>query len=236
MLQEEAQAPLVSSGPNSLQVLLIQVCPIVRTALRALLERHPGLVVTGEAPTCQAAIPIAAQLPPDVILLDATLPAESQLDQLPALRAAAPEARVLVLLGRDDPQLQQQLVRLGVVGVIWKDQPITVLFKALEKVAAGEAWLERGLLATLLRELAPGLPALTPDPEGAKIARLTAREREVIALVGTGLKNKAIAECLGLRESTVRGYLASIFDKLGVSDRVALVIYAYRHGLAQLPA
>jgi chemotaxis response regulator CheB len=68
---------------NSLQVLLIQGCPIIRAALCALLERHPGLGVTGEAPTCPAAIPMAAQLPPDDILLDAILPAESQLDQLP---------------------------------------------------------------------------------------------------------------------------------------------------------
>ncbi len=148
---------LGSSLPHSRQILLIQGCPIVRTALRRLLEQQPGLVVSGEAPDCQAAIPIAAQRCPDLILLDATFPTDSQLDQLPAVRAAAPAARVLALLGRDDPALEQQLVRLGAVGIIRKDHPSTVLFKALEKVAAGEAWLDRRLLATMLRE-AHGVP------------------------------------------------------------------------------
>ncbi len=235
MVHEEVQAPLVASVPHSLQILLIPGCPIVRAALRALLEHQPGLVITGEAPDCQAAIEIAAQLCPDLILLDATFPTDSQLEQLPAEHAAAPAARVLALLGRDDPALEQQLVRLGAVGIIRKDQPLPVLFKALEKVAAGEAWLDRSLLASMRRE-AHGQAGRAPDPEGAKIAQLTARQREVIALVSAGLTNKAIAERLGLRESTVRGYFGASCATLGVSDRVALVIYAYRYGLAKLPA
>ncbi len=235
MVPEEAQTSLGARLPHSVQVFLIQGCPIVRAALRALLERHPGLVVTGEAPDCQAAIPLAAQRCPDLILLDATFPADSQLEQLPAVRAAAPAARVLALLGRDDPALEQQLVRLGAVGIIRKDHSIPMLFKALEKVAAGEAWLDRRLLASMLRE-AQGRSGRTPDAEGVKIAQLTARQREVIALVSAGLTNKAIAERLGLRESTVRGYFGASCATLGVSDRVQLVIYAYRYGLASLPA
>jgi DNA-binding NarL/FixJ family response regulator len=96
-------------------------------------------------------------------------------------------------------------------------------------------WLEGTMIASVLGELTRRSGPPPPDPEGAKIATLTAREREVIALIGEGLKNRQIAKRLFISETTVRHHLTSIFDKLGVADRLELVIYAYRHGLLKPP-
>lgn len=224
-------------GPANepIRVLLIQICPIVRAGLRLLLESQRNVRLVGEAPTCREAIAIAAEVAPDVILLDATLPVESAIEQLPALAASARGAWVIILLGREDPALEQRLVRLGAAGIVRKDQPSAMLFQALAKVAQGEVWLDRALVAQVLSERARGGGAPGVDPEAAKIATLTPREREVIAWVCAGLKSKAIAARLSVSTTTVRHHLTAIFNKLGVTDRVALVLYAYRYGLAHLP-
>jgi len=116
-----------------------------------------------------------------------------------------------------------------------KNQSASTLVKAIERVHAGEAWLDRSTTASLLLELSPRNRAAKPDPELAKIASLTEREREVIKLVGKGLKNKQIAEKLFISNITVHHHLTSIYSKLDVSDRLDLLIYSYRNGLAHLP-
>ena len=110
-----------------------------------------------------------------------------------------------------------------------------MLLQAIEKVSAGEVWIERSMMAEVLNGLARAGQAQEADPEAAKIAKLTAREREVIALVGEGLRNQQIADRLYICETTVRHHLNAIFTKLKVSDRLALLMYAYRHELATLP-
>ncbi len=236
MLVEEGRDVLSPFASNRIQVLLIHPCPIVRAGLRLLLENQPQVAVTGEAQNCSEAVRIASQAHPDIILLDATFDGESCLDQLPTLRAAASGARLLLLLGIDDLELQQQAVRLGVMGIIRKDQPVTVLYRAIEKVHAGEVWIDRAMMANVLTNLSRGRAVKETEPEAAKIAALTEREREVIRLVGAGLKNKDIADRLYISETTVRHHLTSIFSKLGVADRLELVIYAYHHGLAKPPS
>jgi two-component system nitrate/nitrite response regulator NarL len=223
------------TASNRIRVLLIHRDPLIRAGLRLLIESQAGFVVIGEAQNGPDAVPLASREQPDIILLDLTCNTASHLDLLPALHTAAERARVLVLMGMDDPEVQQRAVRLGAMGVVLKDHSAAVLFKAIEKVHAGEAWIDRALLASLLTDLASGRASQASDPETAKIALLTVREREVIRLVGAGLKNKHIAERLCISETTVRHHLTSIFQKLGVEDRLALVIYAYRYGLAKVP-
>jgi DNA-binding NarL/FixJ family response regulator len=198
-----------------------------------LLESQAGIAVVGEVGNCADAVTAATHEQPNVILLDLMLVGESALDCLPGLRAAASRACILVLTGVADPEFHRQAVGLGAVGVVLKDKAPETLLKAIERVHAGEVWLERTMVASVLDQMRRG--SQPPNPEVAKIATLTAREREVIPLIGQGLRNRQIAERLFISEVTVRHHLTSIYNKLGVADRLALVIYAYQHGLTSPP-
>jgi DNA-binding NarL/FixJ family response regulator len=222
---------MATGAGTPIRVLLIDDHTVVRTALRMLIESHPGFVVVGEAADRRGALALLAQVQPDVILLDIALSQISGVDLIPELRARAPRARVLLLTGIQDIEEHRRAVRLGARGVVLKDQAPAVLVKAIERVHAGEVWLDGMMVADLVSEIAAGSePPAEPEP-----VPLTERERQVIALVCEGLPNRAIAERLMISETTVRHHLTSVFDKLGVNSRLELVIYAYRHGLARPP-
>jgi DNA-binding NarL/FixJ family response regulator len=205
---------------------------VVRAGLRLLIESRPGLVVVGEAANHADALSLAAREQPDIILLDLALGAESGRDLLPELRSAASQSRVLVLTGVSDAVEHRQAIRQGAIGLVLKEQAPEVLLKAIEKVYAGEVWLDRAMLANVLGEMVLG-GAKPADAEATRIAMLTDREREVIALVGEGLKNKQIGDRLSITETTVRHHLTSIFTKFGVESRLEMVIFAHRHGLTK---
>jgi DNA-binding NarL/FixJ family response regulator len=144
-------------------------------------------------------------------------------------------SRILILTGIDDAKLHQRAVQLGAIGLVLKNKAPEVLMKALEKMHGGEVWLDRVTMANVLAELAN--PNHGNDlSESARIAYLTRREHEIISLVAQGLKNKQIAARLYISEITVRHHLTSVFGKLEVADRFELIIYAFKHGLSQLPA
>jgi DNA-binding NarL/FixJ family response regulator len=120
------------------------------------------------------------------------------------------------------------------MGIVLKQQAADLLLKAIKKVHAGEVWIDRSMMSSVLSDVRSERHD-EADPEAGKIASLTPREREVIALVSEGLKNKLIGERLFISETTVTHHLSSIFSKLEVSDRLELIIYAFRHGLAKIP-
>ncbi len=227
----------MSTPPDTevIRVLLVDDHAIVRAGLRMLIGSEPGLQVVGEADGRASALDRAARLQPDIILLDLDLGGDSSLDFLPDLLANVPQGRVILLTGTRNPDEHVRAVRLGAMGVVLKEQAADVLVRAIQKVHAGEAWLDPTLTARLLTGMAPGRGAKQVDPETVKIAALTDREREVIALICEGLQNKTIGQRLFISETTVRHHLTSIFSKLGLENRLELVIYAYRHGLAQPP-
>jgi two-component system nitrate/nitrite response regulator NarL len=219
-----------------IQILVIDDHQIFVAALRLLLEREPGLSVIAEARTKQEAFE-AARNRPDIILLDLDLGSHTGTDLLPELMALAPTARVLVLTGVLDPELHLRAICLGAIGIVLKLEAPRLLLKAIRKVYAGEAWLNRTMVASAMVELQERKQELKKsDPHAVKIASLTARELEVIALVGEGRRNKAIGERLYISDKTVRHYLTSIFNKLEVADRLELMIYAYQYGLAKIPS
>jgi two-component system, NarL family, nitrate/nitrite response regulator NarL len=222
------------TAASQIRILLVDDHAVVRAGLRMLLESQPGLTVSGEAATRAEALEHAAATSPDIILLDLDLGTDSGLDLLPALRTAAPDARVILLTGLRDTEQHRRAVRLGAMGLVRKEQAFGVLLTAIAKVAAGEAWLDPAMVASVLTELAHAVGQ--PDPEAIKLARLTNREREVIALICEGLPNKQIGQRMAISEATVRHHLTSIFDKLGVTSRLELVIYAYRWELNSPPS
>jgi len=155
---------------------------IMRGGLRMLIELRKGLVVVGEATNRADALALVAREQPDIVLLDLDLHGENSLDFLPELLASAPGARVIVLTGLRDPQMHQCAVRLGALGLVLKEEAIEVLVKAIEKVHAGEVWLDRTMVATVLSQMARPPVAEPADPEAARIALLTVREREIMGV------------------------------------------------------
>ena len=224
----------MTSLPQLIRILLVDDHVVVRTGLRLLIETRAGLRVVGEAGNRADACEIAAREQPDIILLDLALGPENGLDFLPDLLIAATCAKVLILTGFADPELHRRAVCLGAMGIVLKEKAAAVLLTAIERVSAGEVWLDRQLASILMGEMRKS-QSKKKDPEAAKIASLTAREREVIKLVCTGMKNKQIGDSLSISESTARNHLTSILSKLGVSDRFELALYAFHHGLADPP-
>ena len=224
------------SPPQFVRVLIVDDHGIMRAGLRMLLESQSGIMVVGEASSCADALALATCTQPDVIVLDLDLGGENAVESIPTLLRTAPETRILVLTGLRDPEVHRQAIRHGALGLVFKEKAVETLLQAITKVRAGEVWLEPTMIAQVLGDLTR--PQLSPQisSEATKIARLTEREREVITLVGEGLRNKHIAARLYISEATVRHHLTAIFAKLDISDRFELAIYAYQHGLAKPPA
>lgn len=225
---------MIGLDERTIRILLVDDHSVVRSGLRMLIQQRRGLEVVGMADTAASALELAAREQPDMIILDLDLDGESGLELIPQLQAAADQARVLVLTGIIDAQQHYQAVRMGAVGLVQKRQDVAVLLQAIERVAAGEAWLDPGMVANVLVDISRARSAKREDPEVVKVATLTEREREVVVLIGEGLQNRSIAEQLSITETTVRHHLTSVFAKLGVSNRLELVIYAYRNHLAKI--
>jgi DNA-binding NarL/FixJ family response regulator len=218
------------------RLLIIDDHAMTRKVLGFFLEHQPDLTVVGAAGSPEEALAAAVREQPDIILLDLDLGEANGLDLLPDLHTAAPDAHVIVLTGVRDVQMHRHAVSLGAVGLILKERAPEVLLEAIAKVAAGEVWLESLLVASMLSEMTRRhQPSTSLDPETIKMKALTAREREIITLIGQGCRNQTIAGRLCISESTVRNHLTSIYGKLAVGDRLDLAIYAYRHGLASCP-
>lgn len=220
-----------------IRVLIVDDEALFRSGLRMILENCPGLAVVGEAGNKTDALRLAEKDQPDIILLDVNLRGSNGLDFLPELLSSAAASRVLVLTGMLDQKTHDRAMQVGAMGVVLKDKGAETLIKAIERVHAGEVWLDRSAVGRFFSErLHPGKEDEKGSPEAAKIKSLTERERQVVTLIGEGLKNKQIAERLFISETTVRHHLTSVFSKLDVSDRLELVIYAYRQGLAKPPS
>lgn len=216
----------------SIRFLLVDDHAVMRSGLRLLIESQPGWVVIGEAGDRATAIDLAAGHRPDIIILDLDLGGDNALDFLPELLGSC--ARILVLTGLPDSELHLRAFRLGARGIVFKENAAEILIKAIVKVNGGGIWLDPSVTSAMIDELQQG-QGKEEGPEAKKIATLTRREREVIALVCTGQKNKAIAESLSISEATVRNHLTSILRKLGLPNRFALALYAFRHGMGNPP-
>ena len=219
---------------KAIRILLIDEHTIVRAGYRMLIEVQSRMRVVAEASRDEA-IDIARRETPDIILLDLgpeQHSLENDLDMISDLLTSCPTARVLALNGSDNPGIAEEAAHCGAMGLVNKNDSVQTLIKAIEKVNSGEAWFDRSILGAVLSRSPTNHANQQRD---ARIANLTDRERGVVALIAEGLKNKQIAERLFISETTVTHHLSSIFSKLGVSDRLELVIYAFAHKLARMP-
>lgn len=218
-----------------INLLLVDSQTLLRAGLRLILEKEPKFAVIGEASSREEALE-GARLRPDIIILNLNSDGESDLDLLPDLSTIAEEARVLVLIGDFNLEWRLRIVRLGVKGMVQKTESPDRLIAAVKSVYAGEVWLDPRTVSHALDDLLFAGATKQTNRVLNNGVWLTGRERDIIALIGEGLKNKQIAERLYISEPTVRHYLTSIFEKVGVKDRQGLIVYAYQRGLAKPPA
>lgn len=220
--------------PPQIRIMIIDDHAVIRAGLRMLIEQDQTMSVVAQAGNRAEALLLAEKEQPDIILFDLILGDEDGLEFLPALCDISPNSRVLVLTGVQTVESHRIAIRRGAMGIVLKQQAADLLLKAIRKVYAGEVWIDRSMMGSVLDDVRSERQQGS-NTEATKIASLTPREREVVALVSEGLKNKLIGERLYISETTVTHHLSSVFSKLEVSDRLELIIYALRHGLAKMP-
>ena len=230
-----AETNMLKPPPPPIRILLLNKDAIARAGVKMLLESRPGFIVVGQVGEKEPALQLVGQEQPDIVLLHESKENPFGTDFIPDLLAVTRKPRFILVTDNCDPKYHMETVKKGAVGIVRAENHPEVLFKAIEKVSAGEVWLDRTLIASfVIQKTHADRPAIM-EPKTARIAQLSEREREVISLVGEGFKNQQIADQLYLSEVTVRHHLTSIFRKLAVSDRLELVIYAYQNNLARLP-
>lgn len=204
--------------------------PIFRDGLRRLLEIEPDMVVVGDAENAAQAVAFAQTYRPDVLLLDLAMPAPSGLDAIGTIPEFARTTSVIVLTAAiDTPDMVKALV-LGARGIVLKGAATSLLIEAIHTVMKGRYWVVRQAVTDILgaiQELQQGIA----QRQTSRDFGLTDREREIVRLVVDAAANKEIADLLGISEKTVKNHLTHIFDKLGVSGRLELAMFAIDHGL-----
>jgi len=225
---------------RGLSVFVVSDNHIIRSGLRRILDSEAGVHVFGEVSIQQAvALKIIPGQHPDVILVDLDSRGNEALCFIEyLLQTLKKNSDILVLTDLADYELARKAVALGAAGVVLKIQPPAVLMAAIRDLCANTCHESYQNNFVIRNEITNGYRISKTDGGAAeeirKIQNLTAREREIIGLLGLGLKNKDIAKRLSISDITVRHHLTSIFCKLGVSDRQKLLILAHRNGLANL--
>lgn len=208
---------------EKIKVLVADDHAVVRTGLATILGEQPDIIIIGEAKDGLEAISKALELKPDVILMDIFMPNCTGLDAMISIRESLPDARVLILTVSEHEDDLFRALRFGAQGYLLKSANIDEVADAVRQVAAGEAMLSPHIATRLVAEFRK------KDDE----PKLSARELEVLQLVGEGLTNTRIADRLFISESTVRTYLRRLLDKLHLSHRTEAMAYAVRHGVTR---
>jgi DNA-binding NarL/FixJ family response regulator len=215
-------------------VLVVDDQQLQRYAFRLLLETVPGTTVVGEAAHGAEAVRKAAELRPDVVLMDIRMPGMDGIEATRRIVATGGRSRVLVLTTFDLDEYVHAALRAGASGFLLKDARPEELFAGIRAVAAGDAVIAPALTRRLLDEYARHVPRPEDDPaDDPRLAALTDREREILVAVGKGWTNGEIAAHFVLSESTVKTHVGRVLAKIGARDRVQAVIFAYDLGLTR---
>ncbi|RSM70412.1 DNA-binding response regulator [Amycolatopsis sp. WAC 01375] len=208
---------------TSVRLVIVDDHPVVRDGLRGMLGTQPDLEIVGEAASGIEALTVVAATSPDVVLTDLRMPAPSGAALIRLLRERVPATRVLVLTTHDTDSDVLPAVEAGAIGYLLKDVPREELFRAVRAAARNESVLSPSVVALLLNRVRPQKPVTE--------AKLSAREREVLALIARGKINREAAAELHISEATVKTHLLHIYAKLEVPDRASAVAAAYQRGI-----
>jgi len=214
-------------------VVLADDHPIVRDGLKKLLVLEDDIAVVGEASDGREVLDVVQRTAPDVVILDLRMPNMDGLSALENLQQLEKRPRVIILTASEDKNEFVQAMKLGCSGIVLKQTAPELIVKSIRKVHAGEIWLDSHTTAAVMRQFAaPGeVLGVHPATRNRERSPLSQREREIVNLVAQGYKNREMAEKMFISEQTVKNHLHNIFDKLGVSDRLELALYAIHKGL-----
>ncbi|MFN8380648.1 MAG: response regulator transcription factor [Anaerolineales bacterium] len=208
-----------------IRVLIVDDHEIVREGLHILLSEEPDFAVVGMAGDSESALALTKLHKPDLVLMDLVMPGLDGIETTRLVLSESPSTRVLVLTTFSDDQHVRDAIQAGAIGYLLKDVLKTELLDAIRSAAEGKPALHPEAQKYLMRQISGG--------EVAAHTLLTAREFDILQLIAEGKSNKEIALALHLTEGTVKGYVSTVFDKLGVADRTQAALYAVEHGLAK---
>ncbi len=224
--------------PPPIRVLLVEDHRIALWGLEKLIEsKKPLMEVVGSATNCTEALDLSNKASPDMIVLDLDLGEKNGFDAIHGLITKS-KARVLVLTGSRDPSVHDNAVLAGARGIVQKEEPAETILKAIEKIHAGQLWLDRITSGRIFVALSRKSAAEKADPERRKISTLTSREVALVSAIATnpGANASTLSIMLHIGESTLRNRLTTIYEKLGVANRLELFAIALKNGLDKPPA
>ena len=213
---------------QTITLLIVDDHELVRHGVRTFLARHPDIVVVGEAASGEEALALAAELAPDVALVDLVMPGMDGVEVTRRLKEISPHTQAIVLTSYHEDEHIFPAIRAGALSYLLKDVGTSELADAVRKAARGEAVLHPHVAARLIQDLrGTQRTADTPEP------LLSDREREVLRLIADGCSNSAIAERLVISEYTVKNHVSNILGKLHLADRTQVAVYAWRTGIVK---
>ncbi|WP_314244907.1 response regulator transcription factor [Streptomyces sp. DSM 40907] len=230
---------MTAAPARAIRVLLVDDQPLVRSGLRVLMADTADLEVVGEAGTGTDGVRLAAELRPDVVVMDIRMPGMDGIEATGLITAGTESVKVLVLTTFDEDEHVYGALRAGASGFAVKDMAVEEILAAIRVIAAGDALIAPGVTRRLIADFVRAPGAAAPEAAEARAPRpvtgITEREREVLTLVGRGRSNGEIAGELFISAATAKSHVSRLFTKLGARDRVQLVIIAYEMGLVAPP-
>jgi two-component system response regulator DevR len=210
---------------KQLRIMLVDDHEVVRLGLKALLQRYPTFEVIAEAGNAEEAIARAQQYRPDVVVMDIRLPGKNGIEATRAIKAALPETEIIILTSFAEDEMLFEAIRAGATGYVLKQIGSDDLVRALEAVGRGEALLDPRLTRRVFDRVRDAERAA----EGSVFSELTEQELRVLGLIAEGKANKEIARLMHLSNGTVRNYVSSLMNKLGVGNRAEAAAFAVQH-------
>ncbi len=229
--KSRAAIPENSTTAAAIRIALADDHTIFRDGLRRLLNLEPDFEVVAEAKDGSEVLSLIEETEPDILLLDLRMPGVDGLSLLQRVQAQKLKTKIIVLTASEDEGEYVQAMKYGTSGIVLKQTATELLIKSIRKVHGGEIWLDSRTTAAVMRQFAS--PA-DQSPRDREKPALSNREREIVACVAQGFKNKEIAEKMFISEQTVKNHLHNVFDKLGVSDRLELALYAIHRNIRPL--
>jgi two-component system, NarL family, response regulator LiaR len=207
-------------------ILIVDDHAVVREGARAFLDAQPDFTVVGDVGSGGEAVLVAADLAPDVVLMDLVMPGMDGVEATRRLKQQSPRSQVIVLTSYHDDDHVFPAIRAGALSYLLKDVLLPELADAVRKAARGEATMHPQVAARIAQELEH-----TPYADGAQYSMLSEREREVLRLIAEGFPNGEIARRLVISEKTVKSHVSNILSKLQLMDRTQVAVFAWREGL-----